>query len=77
MSKLSDERFGFMLLDADSRIQKAYSSATYEQTLDGKLKAVQSGWTYVPLNLMNLIEELSKSEIYENDGSRYDPKKGD
>ena len=63
---MNKQKYGFILVDKDSHIVKVHSSATYEQTLDGKLDAVNKGLTYVPLNLMNLIDELSKSEIYQD-----------
>lgn len=71
MSEVSKKLYGFILVNEESRIQRAYSSASYEQTLDGKLTAVRNNWTYVPLDLVTIVEELSRADIYEPDGTKF------
>ena len=56
--------YGFVLLDSSMHIVEAKAQATYEDTLDGKLQAATQGLVYVPLNLVELVDELSKVEIY-------------
>ena len=57
--------YGYILLNPEMHIEEARSQATYEDALDAQLKAVLRGWVYVPLGLGELIDELSRAEIYE------------
>lgn len=62
---MTDRTFGYILVDKQMHIEEARSQASYEDTLDAQLKAVLRGWVYVPLGLGELIDELSRAEIYE------------
>lgn len=75
MSEASKKLYGFMLINEDSVIQRAFSSATYEQTLDGKLTAHINNWTYIPMDFVKMIDQLKEAGVYEVDGSPYDPEK--
>lgn len=57
--------YGYILIDQGSHIVQARSQATYEDTLDAQLLAIMRGWVYIPLSLGQLVDELSKVEIYE------------
>ena len=57
--------YGYILIDKDSHIVHARSQASYEDTLDAQLLAIHRGLTYIPLGLRDLVDELSKVEIYE------------
>ena len=57
--------YGYILLDQEMHIIEARAQATYEDTLDGKLRAVYEDLVYVPLNLVELVDELSQVKIYE------------
>lgn len=57
--------YGYILIDQDTHIVQARSQATYEDTLDAQLLAVMRGLIYIPLSLGQLVDELSKVEIYE------------
>lgn len=72
MSEASKKLYGFILIDESSKIKEAYSSASYEKTLDGKLKAVDKGWTYVPMDILAIIKELKKADIYDSEGDPLD-----
>ena len=57
--------YGYILVNQNNHIEQARSQATYEQCMDAQILAAYRGWTYVPLGLRELIDELSKVEIYE------------
>ncbi len=57
--------YGYILLDQEMHIVDARAQTTYENTLDAKLRSVNEDLVYVPLNLAELVDELSKVEIYE------------
>lgn len=57
--------YGYILLNQEMHIIEARAQATYENTLDAKLRSVNEDLVYVPLNLAELVDELSKVEIYE------------
>lgn len=57
--------YGYILVNQNNHIEYARSQASYENTLDAQLLAIHRGWTYIPLGLRDLVDELSKVEIYE------------
>lgn len=62
---MEEKKYGFILIDEKMHIQKARSQCSYEDTLDAQLIAARYNWVYVPLGMGELIDELSKMEIYE------------
>lgn len=62
---MNNKIYGYILLDDEMRIQETRSQAIYEDTLDAKLLAAINNWTYVPLSIVELIEELSQVKIFE------------
>ena len=71
MDDHSTKKYGFMVLDEESHIRESKSHGSYEDTLDAKLLANENNWTYVPIDLGSLVDELSKISIYESDGAKY------
>ena len=60
-------KYGYILVNPETHIEQARSQATYEETLDAKLLAVRRGWTYVPLGLRELIDELSNADVFKEE----------
>lgn len=58
-------KYGYILVNQEMHIEQARSQCSYEDTLDAQLLAIMRGWVYIPLSLGQLVDELSKVEIYE------------
>ena len=55
---MEEKKYGYMLVNPDVGIEHARSQATYEETLNGKLLAVEHNWTYVPLGVGEMIDQI-------------------